>query len=143
MPDAVGSAVLDRLPDRFLPITLPRVNRDVEIFALDVVKGVHMFLRRVTAFFSSQVEAQHSTFPKIDREFRHLQRCIHIAHGANDQTAMHAKIFSAPIQSLQRGRDYLLMGQSSTRVENRREPGLKVNYAISAKILGLLVRNPL
>src|SRR5207244_7332508 len=39
VPDAVGSAVLDRLPDRFLPVTLPRVNRDVEIFALEIGRG--------------------------------------------------------------------------------------------------------
>ena len=96
-----------------------------------------MFLRRVTAFFSAQVESE------IDREFRHLQRGVHIAHGANDQTAVHAKIFSATIQSIQHSRNHLLVSQSSACVENRREPGFKVNYAISVEILGLFVRNPL
>src|ERR1700733_1143121 len=50
--NAVRSAVLDSLPDRFLPIALPGVNRDVEILALNVVERVHVLLRRKSPFLA-------------------------------------------------------------------------------------------
>src|SRR4029077_5927573 len=83
--NTMRAAVLNRLPDRFLAVALPGMNRDVEIFALDVVKGVHVLLRRVATFLPCQVESDHTTLPKVDCKFRHLKRCIHIAHGTDNQ----------------------------------------------------------
>src|SRR5581483_5283903 len=38
--DAVCPAILNRLPDGFFPKAFPGMNRDIEILALDVMKGV-------------------------------------------------------------------------------------------------------
>ena len=80
------SAVLNRLPDGFLAVAFPGVNRDVEILPLNVMKGVHMLLGRISAFLARQVEADHAALAKIDGQFRHLERYVHVAHGANDQS---------------------------------------------------------
>ena len=53
------------------------------------------------------------------------------------------KIFPAPLQSLQDGRDHLLVSQSLVRMEDRREASFKVNDAIAAQILGLFIRDAL
>ena len=52
VPDAVRSAILNRLPDRFLSIAFTGMNRDIEVLALDVMKSIHMLLRGITAFFA-------------------------------------------------------------------------------------------
>src|SRR3982074_3222648 len=77
-------AILNGLPDRFLAITFARVNRNIEILPLNVVKSVNMLFGRITTFFPGKIEADNATLTKIDCEFRHLERHIHIAHGADD-----------------------------------------------------------
>src|SRR5580658_1686357 len=52
VPDAMRSTILNGLPNRFLAIALAGMNRDIEIHSLNVVKSVHMLLRRVAAFFA-------------------------------------------------------------------------------------------
>ncbi len=143
MSDAMRSAVLNGLPDRFLSVTLAGVNRDVEIFALNVVKGVHMLFGRIAAFFAGQVEADHAALAKIHGQFRHLQRDVHVAHGADDQSGRYSKILAPPLQSLQHGGNYLLVGQSLAGMKNRRKAGFKVNHAILAQVFGLFVGDAL
>ena len=70
--DTVRAAPLDRLPDAFLAERLARVNRDVEVRALNVVERVDMFLRRETAFFAGEIESDHAAVAKVDGELRHL-----------------------------------------------------------------------
>src|SRR5438105_4972449 len=82
MSDAMCSAVLDGLPDGFLSVALAGVNSDVEILPLDIVKSVHVLLWRVATLFAG--------------EFRHLQRHVHITHGADDQSRTHAKVLATP-----------------------------------------------
>jgi hypothetical protein len=112
MSDPVCLAVLNRLPNRFLPIAFPGMNRNVEILPLNVVKSIYVLLGRVTAFFSGKIEANNSTRAKIDGKFRHFKRYVHIAHGAEDQPRRNSKILAASFQSLQDGRDYVLVGHS-------------------------------
>jgi len=52
VPDAMGSTILNRLPDRFFSIPFTRMNSDVEVLTLDVMESVDMFLRGKTAFFT-------------------------------------------------------------------------------------------
>ncbi len=82
--DPMRPAVLNRLPDRFLAIAFAGVNRNIEILPLNVVKSVNVLLGRIPAFFPGEIEADNSTLTKIHSEFRHLERYIHVAHGAND-----------------------------------------------------------
>src|SRR6267378_2954533 len=82
--DPMRPAVLNRLPDRFLAIAFAGVNRNIEILPLNVVKSVYVLFGRIPAFFPGKIEADNSTLTKIDCEFRHLERHIHVAHGADD-----------------------------------------------------------
>src|SRR6266478_761700 len=71
--DPMRPAVLNRLPNRFLAVALTRVNRNIEILPLNVVKSVHVLFRRITALFAGKIEADNSTLTKIHSEFRHLE----------------------------------------------------------------------
>src|SRR5205807_7583112 len=84
MSDPMRPAILNCLPDRFLAIALAGVNRNIEILPLNVVKSVNMLFGRITTFFPGKIEADDSTLTKIHGEFRHLERYIHVAHGADD-----------------------------------------------------------
>src|ERR1700730_14902174 len=83
--DPMRPAVLNCLPDRFLAIAFAGVNRDIEILALNIVKSVNMLFGRITSFFPSESDGDNSTLAEIHREFRHLERYIHVAHRTNDQ----------------------------------------------------------
>src|ERR1700739_3575764 len=108
MPNSMRSAILDGLPDRFLPISLTGVNCDIEILSLNIMKRFYVLLWRIPTFLARQVEADYTTLAKIDRQFRHIQRRIHVAHGANDQSRRYPKIPSAPFQALEHSRNHLL-----------------------------------
>src|SRR5271166_1890064 len=90
--DAVSAAVLNSLPDGFFSEALARMNGNVEVLSLDVVKRVYMFFRRIAAFLAREVESNDSSCTKIDGEFGHFQRNIHVAHRANDQARLHTEI---------------------------------------------------
>ena len=101
MSDAVCPAVLNGLPNRLLSVALTGVNRDVEILALNEMKGFDVLLGGIPAFFTGKIEADDSTLAKIDGEFRHFQRHVHIAHRADNQSCRHSKVLSTAVQSLQ------------------------------------------
>src|SRR4029077_15214642 len=65
MPNAVRSAILDCLPNRFLSEPLAGVNRNIEILPLNIMKRVHMFFGRKAAFFTCQIESHDSSLAKI------------------------------------------------------------------------------
>ena len=73
MADPVRSAPLDGLPDGLLTEPFARVDRDVEVLALNIVKRVDVFLRWIPAFFAGQIETDNSVRPEIAGEFRNLQ----------------------------------------------------------------------
>ena len=50
------------------------------------MKGIHMLLGRIAAFLARQIETDHAALAKIHGQLRHLERYIHIAHGADDQS---------------------------------------------------------
>src|SRR6516165_5513981 len=101
MPDPMRAAILNGLPNRFLSVSFPRVNGDVEILTLYIVKSVHGFLGRIAAFLPGEVEAHDSTCPKVDGEFGHLERHVHVAHGADDQSRPNSAMLARAIQTLQ------------------------------------------
>src|SRR5688572_14307074 len=72
MADTMGSAPLDRLPDGFLAEAFARMDRDVEVFTLNVMESVDMFLRRISAFFSREIETDNSMRREVDRNLRNL-----------------------------------------------------------------------
>ena len=143
MPDAVRPAILDGLPDGFLPVALAGVDGNIEILALDVMEGVHMFLGGIAALFTRQIKSHHSAVAEIHCEFRHLQGYFHIAHGADDQSRRNFEVSSSPLQPFEHGRDHVHVGQPLFGVENGSKPRLKVDHAIILQILHLLVGDPL
>ena len=137
--DAMSPAILDGLPDRFFSKALTGVNGDVEILALNVMESVDMLFGWIAALFSSEVEPDDSALAKIDGQFRHLKRYVHVAHSADDQSGRYAEVLPAALQSLQHGRHDLLVSQIFPGMKNRRKASLKVNHAILAQILGLFI----
>src|SRR5580704_3230430 len=98
------AAVLNGLPDGFFSESFAGVNGDVEILALDVVKRVDVFFGRVAAFLTGEVEADDASIAKVDGEFGHFERDVHIAHGADDQAGRNSKVMFAALQSLENRR---------------------------------------
>src|SRR6516164_9320767 len=139
VPDAVRTAILDGLPDGFLAESLPCVNRDVEVLSLDVVKRLHMFLGRKTAFLACQIKPDHTSSAKIDGEFSHFEGDVHVAHGANDQTGANSEILPTALQSFEYRRYHLLVGQPFLRVKQGSESCLEVDHAVTAEVFRLLV----
>ena len=72
--DAVRAAPLDSLPYGFLAEGFARVNRNIEVFALDVVKRIDVFLRRVSALFTRQIESDNS------RRLWYHRRCFEYSY---------------------------------------------------------------
>src|ERR1700751_3307947 len=132
MSDSVGTAILNRLPDRFLAEPLARVNGDVEILALNIVKRVHVLLRWIASFFTRQIQSDDAPLPKIPRQFRHFERHVHISHRTNDQSGTNPKIMVSARQSLQHCRNDLLLCKLFLRMENRRESSFEINHSILA-----------
>src|SRR5260370_12936909 len=119
--DAVGPAVLNGLPNRFFSKALAGVNGDIEILALNVVERVYVLLWRKPALFAGEIETHNAALAKINREFSHLQRDVHIAHRAHDQARQNSEIPLAPLQPFQNSVDHLLMGKPLTRMKDRSE----------------------
>src|ERR1700733_9341971 len=72
MSDTMRAAPLNRLPDGFLAKSFTGVDRDVEVLALNVVKGVDVFLCRIAAFFAREIETHHAMRPEIGSKLRHF-----------------------------------------------------------------------
>ena len=62
----MSSAPLDGLPDRLFAEGLARVDGDIEVFSLYVMKRIHMLLGRVSTLFTCKIEADYSVRSKID-----------------------------------------------------------------------------
>src|SRR3981081_1722942 len=103
------SAILNRLPDRFLAVAFAGVDRDVEVFTLDIVKSGYMFFRRIAAFLSRQIETHHSAGAKVHVQPRHFERDIHISHGTDDQSRSNSKFLASALQPFQYSGNHLLM----------------------------------
>src|SRR5271169_2887652 len=130
MSDAMGTTVLNGLPNGFLSESLARMNGDVEILPLDIVKCVDVLLRGITTLFTRQIKAHNPALAKVNGEFGHFERHVHVAHRADDQPGRNTKIFSAPLQTLQHGQHNLLVAQSPLRVKYRGKAGLKINDTV-------------
>src|SRR5260370_12325911 len=101
--DAVRSAVLNGLPNRFLPEPFASMNGDVEILPLNVVKGFHVLFGRKPALLTSQIESHNAALAKVNGELGHFQGNIHIAHRADDQPGRNSEGLSALLQACEHG----------------------------------------
>ena len=100
LSNAVRAAILNGLPDGLFSVAFACMDGDVEILALNVVESIDVFFGRVAAFFTGKIETHYAALPEIDGELRHLQRHIHVAHSADNQSGRHPEVFTAPLQSL-------------------------------------------
>src|ERR1700736_724480 len=132
MSNAVSAAILDSLPDVFLSEAFAGVNGDIEILALNIVKSIHVLLGRISTFLARQIEPDHATLAKVDGQFRHFERDVHIAHGADDQAGRDAEIFSAALQAFQHRGHNLLVTQPFAGMKYRCKARLEINNSILA-----------
>ena len=98
--DPVRPAPLDGLPYGFLAEGFARVNRNVEVFPLDVVKRIDVFLRRVSSLFTRQIKPDNSMRPEIDRALCDLPRRLrrHAPHRAKNESVLNAKVLTAAVE---------------------------------------------
>src|SRR5689334_1485232 len=110
----MSTAPLDRLPYGFLAKRFPGVDRDVEIFALNVVKGVDVFLWRISAFFARQIEAHNAVGTKIHGALCDLTRRLgrHAPHRTKNQSKLNAKVLTSAVEPAQNGGNDVLEMQS-------------------------------
>jgi hypothetical protein len=74
MPDPMGTAPLNGLPDGLFAERFTGMDRNVEVLALNVMKSIDVFLRRISSFFTCKVETHDSVRPKVDGKFCNLLR---------------------------------------------------------------------
>src|SRR5689334_8022232 len=100
MANPVCATILNRLPDRLFSEALAGMNRDIEVLALNIMKSIHVLLRRKATLLACEVEAYDSTRPKVNRKLRHLERDVHVPHRADDQTRLNAELLSSASHAL-------------------------------------------
>src|SRR5207245_3107139 len=109
VPDAVRSAVLNGLPNRFFSKPLAGMNGDVEILPLNIVESFHVLLGRKPALLAGQIESHDSALAKVNGELGHFQGDINIGHRADDQPRGNSEVLSAALQAFEHGGDNLLV----------------------------------
>ena len=60
----MSTTPLDCLPDGFFAEAFARVNRDIEVFPLDVMERIHMLLGRISTLLARKIESDYSVRPK-------------------------------------------------------------------------------
>src|SRR5262249_970055 len=100
MTDPVCAAPLNCLPDGLLSKRFPAMDRDVEVLALNVMKSVDMFLRRIAAFLTREVKTHNAVRPEVDSQFCDFLRDtgIHVHHRAQNQAKLHSEVVSSSLQ---------------------------------------------
>ena len=96
MTEALGTAELERLPDRRQPERLARVDGDVEVLAHHVLERVEVAGRRVAGLGAGDVEAAHAVVAPAHRELGDLHRARRGAH-RGDSSADHDVAPVAPL----------------------------------------------
>ena len=100
MTQAMGTTVLQGLPDRLDPECLTGMDSDVEVCPLRHLESFDVTLRRMPFLLAGQVKTDHAIAAEIDRQLRRLERVRPIAHGADDQSPTHSVL---PLTATQAG----------------------------------------
>ena len=123
--DAVGTAVLNGLPDRFFSKALACVNGDIEILALNVVERVDMLFGRKppSSPARSKPTTPRSRKSTASSAISSETSILRMAHMINPGEIPNS--FWPALQPFQNRGDHLLMGQSRTGMKDRSEAGLE------------------
>ena len=133
--EAVRAAELQRLPDARHAEGFARVERGIEIRALNRGERLGVFLRRMPRFLAREIEPDDAIAAKIDGEFRRLQRVRAVAHGADDDAPLHAILFLPASQPVQHRAHDGLIRQSALAVKARGKAHLGIDHAVMEHVL--------
>ena len=132
---AVRATELQRLPNARHAERFARVQRGIKIGPLNGRKGVGVFLRRMPGFLAREIESDHAVAPEIDREFGRFQRVGAVAHGADDESPLHAIFFLPASQAIQHRANDGFIRQPALAVKARREAHLGIDHAVVEHVL--------
>ena len=138
MPEPLGTAVLDRLPDRLGAEGFTGVNREVEVLALAVLERVEVLCGRVTLLGPGDVEADHATVAPAHGELGDLERVGCGAHGCAQRADANAPPGRALGETPHDGLSDLVQAQPVVHVKFGREANLGVDHAVVCEVLGAL-----
>src|SRR5210317_1150035 len=83
---AVGTAPLDRLPDRWKAEGFARMDGEVGVLASQIFESVKVTGGRKAGLSSSDIEADHAPISVLDRELSYLLGMSSSAHGCEEHT---------------------------------------------------------
>ena len=112
VPETVGAAELQRLPDRRQPERLARVDRDVEVLAHHVLERVEVPGGRIAGLGARDVEAAHAFVAPAHRELRDLQRQRGGAHRGAQHPNRDVGALAPLPEPFEHGLDDLVEGQA-------------------------------
>src|SRR4029078_5794221 len=140
MPEALGAAPLEGLPDRGQPERFAGVDGYVEVLAADVLEGVEVRGGPLFGLGPRDVEADDTRIAPADRAFGDLDRTGRLAHGRHehlhdDRVAGWLRVPCPDREDLEVGRDDLVERQATFRREFRSEADLRVDQAVSREVL--------
>ena len=84
VPEAVGAAPLEGLPDRRRAEGLAGVDGEVRVLALEVLEGVEVAGGRVARLRAGDVEADHAAVAVADHQLGDLARACLVAHRGHE-----------------------------------------------------------
>jgi hypothetical protein len=146
-PDAVteslGTAELERLPDRREAERFAGVDGDVEVLAADDVERVEVAGGPVPGLGPRDVEAHHARVTPADGALGDLDRAGSLAHRRDDGLhddgpAGGGRALGADREPLEVRLDHLVEGQAPLHGQLRRVADLGVDDAVGRQVLGAL-----
>ena len=138
VPESLGAAPLERLPDRRKAERLAGVDREMEVLVGDEVEGVEVPRRRVAGLRPGDVEPDHSLVTMANRHLGDLDRARGLAHGGDDQPDRDRSPLGASAEALEHGGDRFVERQAAIGQELGSHPDLGVDDAVGGKILDAL-----
>ncbi len=147
MPQPVGAAPLERLPDGRQAERLAGVDGEVVVLALEVLEGVQVPGGRVTGLGARDVEADHAEVAVAVGEFGDLQGAGRVPHGG-EQGADADAVTGGPgpplafPEALVDGLDDLFEGEPALQVLLGGVAHLGVDDAVLGEVLGALGGDP-
>ena len=142
VPEALGPAPLQRLPDGGQAEPLAGVDGDVEVLPRHVLEGVQVPAGRAARLGARDVEPDHALVPVTHRELGDLQRARRRAHGGEQGVHGDSPAAAAAPEPLEHGLDHLVQAQPAGHVQLGGEPDLGVDHPVGGQVLGALGGHP-
>ena len=147
VPESIGPAPLDGLPNRRQTERLARVDGEVRVLASQVLERIQMARGRETSFSPCDIEADDPAIAVLHRKFRDflgVRGCPHRCqqHSDPDPPAVSYRASGAFVEAVEYRIDHLSKGQSLLHVKFGSEADFGVDDAVCRKVFRAFARHP-